>query len=385
MQPAKHWSALRRPGDCLRRSLLIPRSLAFTHGMAQDYYEILQVHPRADQEAIEAAYARLRQLYDPARLEGAADELVELARRKRDAIERAYAVLADPQRRAAYDAEHAALGRAPGPDQAGQRSADGAGVDVRPDPGRHPPAVELLDYRPLPPARRTERPRGFDAQPVIAARGRQLAGTEARLRTLLVGLAGLFVLVIAISLAVTGGGGPPPAAPVPTPGPFDQFEPLIPQARQLAEQTASDPQAWINYGNLLYNSAEIVRENAPDSLLYQQRLPRWLEATVAYSRALTLEPNNPATRADLGASACFYGAGTGDTRFVRMGIAEARRAAQEAPDNPRVLLSLGHCLVSAQPRQVQEAIANWQRVVQLAPPDSPLAAQARQLIAQYSQ
>ena len=77
--------------------------------MTQDYYETLQVHPRADATAIEAAYARLRELYDPARLDGAADELVDLARAKRDAIERAYAVLSDPARRAAYDQEQDAL------------------------------------------------------------------------------------------------------------------------------------------------------------------------------------------------------------------------------------------------------------------------------------
>src|SRR5215217_7185382 len=74
-----------------------------------DYYETLQVHPRADAEAIKAAYARLRELYDPNRLDGAADELVSLARAKRDVIERAYAVLSDPARRAAYDAEQEAL------------------------------------------------------------------------------------------------------------------------------------------------------------------------------------------------------------------------------------------------------------------------------------
>src|SRR5262245_56037034 len=77
--------------------------------MSQDYYETLQVHPRADQDAIEAAYERLRDLYDPARLDGAAEELAELARQKRDAIERAYAVLGNSARRAAYDAEQAAL------------------------------------------------------------------------------------------------------------------------------------------------------------------------------------------------------------------------------------------------------------------------------------
>jgi DnaJ-class molecular chaperone len=77
--------------------------------MSQDYYETLQVHPKADQDAIAAAYARLRELYDPVRLDGAAEELAELARQKRDALERAYAVLGDPTRRVAYDAEQAAL------------------------------------------------------------------------------------------------------------------------------------------------------------------------------------------------------------------------------------------------------------------------------------
>src|SRR5262245_48359916 len=77
--------------------------------MSQDYYEILQVHPRADQDAIAAAYTRLRDLYDSKQLEDVADVFAEMAREKRDAIERAYAVLGDPTRRASYDAEQAAL------------------------------------------------------------------------------------------------------------------------------------------------------------------------------------------------------------------------------------------------------------------------------------
>src|SRR5205085_1087440 len=197
--------------------------------MAQDHYEILQVHPRADSEAISAAYARLRALYDPEQLDGAADELVELARLKRDQIERAYAVLSDPVRRASFDAElTTALPARP------------AGSVAR-EPA--PQEELLLDYRPLPPARRAERSRAFEGQ--------------------------------------------------------------IPALRSAAEQNPNDPQAWIDYGDLLYNSAEIVRENAPQSAIYQQRLPRWLEATQAYTRALALEPDNALTRADLGASACF--------------------------------------------------------------------------------
>jgi cytochrome c-type biogenesis protein CcmH/NrfG len=339
--------------------------------MIQDHYEILQVHPRADTQAIEAAYARLRELYDPARLEGAADELVELARRKRDDIERAYAMVGDPVRRAAYDAELAAKPAV----QPEPKSA--AGPAVKPE--------ELLDYRPLPPARRAERPRDFDAEPVLG--GRQVA-RPSQSRTTLIWLAGLLVSVVAISLALTGGAPAPAATPTPAADQaavLDQFEAIIPEAQRAAQQNPDDPRAWIEYGNVLYDSVQVVREIAPDSPRYQQRLPRWLQATEAYSRALTLQPDNITVRADLGASSCFYGSSTGDQRFVRDGTAEVRRAAQSAPDDARVLISLGYCLVSSQPPQLAEAIQSWQRVVDVAPADDRLAAQARQLIARYSQ
>ncbi|MFL5802805.1 MAG: molecular chaperone DnaJ, partial [Roseiflexaceae bacterium] len=190
-------------------------------------------------------------------------------------------------------------------------------------------------------------------------------------------------LVVAIGMTITGGGAPPTAPTAPTASPLDAYEAKIATARQAAEQNPSDAQSWIDYGNLLYNSAEIVRENAPDSQSYQQRLPRWLDATAAYTRALALEPDNAGVRADLGVSACFYGAGAGDQSFVRSGTAEARRAAQEAPGDPRVLLNLGHCLVSAQPPQSEEAIELWRQAIASAPTGSPLAVQAQQLIAAY--
>jgi curved DNA-binding protein CbpA len=347
--------------------------------MTQDYYETLQVHPRADAAAIEAAYARLSELYAPARLDGAADELVELARQKRDAIERAYAVLGDAARRAAYDEEQAALRSDDRQPTADDRTAINTIVN-RPD-------EELLDYRPLPPAKRAERPHGFDAEPSGATMPERALGREAsrpapRAWAVPAALAGVLVLIVGVSLLLTSGGGPPPVQPTPTPSPLDAYESSIPQARQAAEQNPTSAQAWIDLGNLLYDSAQIVRESAPDSPIYQQRLGRWLEATTAYSQALALQPDNASARADLGASACFYGAGTGDQSFVRNGTDEVRRAAQRAPDDERVLLSLGHCLVSSQPPQTAEAIESWRRIIQR-DPSSPLAAQAQALITKY--
>jgi curved DNA-binding protein CbpA len=351
--------------------------------MTQDYYETLQVHPRADTTAIEAAYARLRELYDPARLDGAADELVDLARTKRDAIERAYAVLSDTARRAAYDQEQAVIG----PTKDEGRRTKGEDESLRPPSSvlRPERSEESLDYRPLPAARRTERPRGFDAEPIRAplrAQGRTVGRPSQREWAAPAALAVSLALIVVAALAMTGGGGPPAAPPTPTLSPLDAFEASIPPARQAAQQNPTSAQAWIDLGNLLYDSAQVVRESAPESLIYQQRLVRWLEATSAYSQALALTPDNASVRADMGASNCFYGAGTGDQSFVRDGTEQVRHAAQIAPQDERVLLSLGHCLISAQPPQTAEAITSWQQIIKLTP-SSPLATQAQLLIAKY--
>lgn len=333
-----------------------------------DYYETLQVHPRADREAIQAAYDRLRDLYDPAQIEGAADELVELARQKRESIDRAYATLSDPVRRAAYDAERAELAAPAADEQAS------------------PTGEPELDYRPLPPAGGVERPRDFDSQPLRTERrspGRRVGGRGASWSWLAPAAVGVVVVAIfAASLAITGGGGPPPAPPTPTPSPYDQYEPFIPQARQAAEQNPTSAQVWIDYGNVLYDSVQIVREQAPESDVYQLRVTRWLSATEAYSRALALDPSNASVRGDLAASSCFYGTGAGNGEYVRQGLDEARLAVAAAPDDPRVLLSLGHCLMSTDPPQTEEALTIWRKIVEVSP-DTPFAQQAQNLIAQF--
>lgn len=348
--------------------------------MAQDHYETLQVHPKADAAAIDAAYARLSERYDPAKLEGAADELLELARARRDAIERAYAVLRDPTLRERYDAEQR-------PDQ---QPTDNQQLETSPVVSRRSSLVTTdapLDYRPLPPARRQERAKGM-AEPTLTpstpgrAAPAKPANRMARRLTLPVTLAGVLALIITASLVLTGGGGPPAPAPTPTVSAFDVYESSIPQAQSFAEQNPKNAQAWIDLGNVLYDSAQIVREQAPESPVYQQRLGRWLQATNAYSQALALEPDNAPARADMGASSCFYGAGTGDQSFVQQGLAEVERAASAAPDDARVLLSMGHCLVSTAPPQTDEAIKTWQRIIDRNP-SSPLVGQAQLLIAKY--
>ncbi|GAB4119084.1 MAG: DnaJ domain-containing protein [Roseiflexaceae bacterium] len=343
--------------------------------MGQDYYELLQVHPRADAAAIRAAYERLRVQYDPERLAGAADELIEIARTKLATIEQAYTILADPQQRAAYDREFAARADAP---KAVLPLSTPEASEL--DQGEQ---ALLPDYRPLPPAQRGERPRKFAHEPIVAV-PQQPPNVQFAIAILAV----LIVAVVGVSLLITNWStiaAPPATAAVPTPtiSILDEYERLIAEARQATEQTPNDPEVWITLGNQLYDSAQIVRENMPDSTLYEQRIPRWLEASQAYERALALQPDNPLVLADMGVSLCYFGVGVGDQSFVSQGTANVQQAVEQQPGNPLIQLHLGSCLISSLPPKTSEAIAAWQRVTELAPADSAITQRAFELIQQY--
>jgi cytochrome c-type biogenesis protein CcmH/NrfG len=367
----------------------------------QDYYETLQVHPKADGGAIQAAYERLRQRYDPAKLEGAADELVEMARKRRDEIDRAYAMLNDPLRRANYDREVRERNKSNGSTGTSKRvvAASPYAAALMMD--------EALDFRPLPPARRQERPPDFNAQPVLPQRrpvqhsGRQVGqrGPILWLPMLLVAAVTCGVLVVSLLLAGTGPQPAPQTANtgpqiLGTPAPFQatpttaelvsQYDQQVDQARLVTQNAPQNPNAWINYGNALYDSVMVVREQQPDSSNYIERLPRWLEASNAYREALKLQPGNIIVQTDLAQSLCYYGAGINDASYVSQGLAEAQAAVQAAPQEARPLMSLGICLTQANPPQTQEAIGHWQKALTLVPADTGFAFQLQRLIEQHS-
>ncbi len=372
----------------------------------QDYYEILQVHPKADHEAILAAYERLRQRYDPAKLEGAAEELISLARQRRDEIERAYAVLGDAQRRAAYDAERLLEVQAPPRPEEGVRRPQVAMAAA----GSYGATEELLDYRPLPPAQGKERPRDFNAQPILSpASGARHSGRQVQLPLPLwvrsaigVGTFTFVIILISLTITVWGRGGQTTpnteqnspellataqselATPT-TEEILSYLDGQVIEARRVTEESPTNVNGWINLGNLLYDSVQIVRERAPDSAAYVELLPRWMEASEAYRKALELQPDNAVVRADLAASLCYYGAGINDQSYVVDGLEYAREAASTGAEDPRVLLNLGVCLIQSKPPQTQEALENWRRAVALAAPGSGVQQAAQQLIAQYGQ
>lgn len=65
---------------------------------APTHYELLRVSRREQPEGVRLAYRRLAQRYHPDRRQGSAD-----AERVMAALNEAYAVLSDPEQRAAYD------------------------------------------------------------------------------------------------------------------------------------------------------------------------------------------------------------------------------------------------------------------------------------------
>src|SRR5438477_13207210 len=87
----------------------------------QDYYELLGVPRGADDAAIKAAYRRLAKEHHPDRHNGCSDKETHFK-----AINEAYDVLKDSQKRAAYDR----FGRAAFPNGGGQDACREPGFNV---------------------------------------------------------------------------------------------------------------------------------------------------------------------------------------------------------------------------------------------------------------
>jgi peroxiredoxin len=69
------------------------------------YYSLLGTEPDAGSDAIESAYQRQRERYSMERVAGMDEDIQHTARQRLEEIERAYAVLSDPQQRQEYDAQ----------------------------------------------------------------------------------------------------------------------------------------------------------------------------------------------------------------------------------------------------------------------------------------
>jgi curved DNA-binding protein CbpA len=326
-----------------------------------DFYSILQLSRDANQEEISAAYQRLRVAYDPNNLGNVSDELRQLAADRLGELDRAYAILSDVTLRAAYD----------------------AGVHTVVDRALPKPVEPVFDYVPLPPAVAQERDDTFVSEPLQREYAQKTSDLNRRLPLILA--ITLPLIVVVSTFFLTDGGtrvAPTNTAEQAQANALEQFEQAIASAKAVAENNPEDAQAWVDYGNMLYNSVQVVRELQPGSPFYQSRVARWQMASDAYSKALELRPGDVVVLADLGASQCFYGNDTGDQALGTTGLQQLRQVIDEIPvtEQPRVLLNLGYCLAESSPPRVEEAIATWQRINTLVPADSPFAVQANKLI-----
>jgi cytochrome c biogenesis protein CcmG/thiol:disulfide interchange protein DsbE len=67
------------------------------------YYTLLGLEPQASREAVEAAYQRQRERYNPQRVAELDEGLRKVANQRTAEIEQAYRILSDPDRRRQYD------------------------------------------------------------------------------------------------------------------------------------------------------------------------------------------------------------------------------------------------------------------------------------------
>jgi curved DNA-binding protein CbpA len=316
----------------------------------EDYYALLQLPRRASEAEIDAAYARLSELYSAERMAEAAPEFQAQAAQKRAQLEAAYRVLTHSDQRTAYDQER---------------------------------ETEDLDYRPLPPARRQERVAQVAPAGERASRRARRQGVAAWLPAVVVS-AGVLALLLVIVLSGVRTSGSAAALATPTPllrGTQLPFSPeQIAQFRRAAE-TSNTPVTWTALGNALFDNLQTLRENAPQSPQYRGGLQGWLEVVQAYDRALALQ-DSPVVRADRALALFNYGTDAADPQRVQAAVAEVERGIESGVIEPRALLNYGLILISQNPPRTQEALALWRTILETAPQSSE-AQQAQTLLQTY--
>ncbi len=306
-----------------------------------DLYAVLQVAPTASHIEIEASYDRLSALYSVERLQDGPPEFQQLAAQRREELAAAYAVLGDPEQRAAYDA------------------------------ARAPTSTEVpLDYRPLPPARRQERPSPSFAVPPIGggsvAVRRVARGPRSLVAPILIGstVLGVLLLIVLSGVRVDGSKealATPAVAQLTLPYSAEQIAGALAQA-----ESVNTADAWVEVGHMYFDNMGTLREAAPLSPQYMQSLSQWMEAVKAYRRGLELGAG-PSVRADLALALFYHGVSSNDQPSVSDALAQAEQARTDGPDDPRVLLNYGMIMFSSSPPREEEGRAAFRRILEVAP------------------
>jgi tetratricopeptide (TPR) repeat protein len=189
---------------------------------------------------------------------------------------------------------------------------------------------------------------------------------------------GILALLVLSSVRVTSGIDSVPTPTVAFLLPYSDTQ--IAQFNRAAESTGSF-QAWAAYGTALFDNLQTLRENAPQSPQYRNQVARWLEVIAAYDRALALQ-DNVVIRADRAVAAFNYGTDASSQAYVEQALAEVERGIAANESEPRALLNYGLILVLNDPPRTEEALAQWRRIIEVAP-DAPEAQSAQVLLESY--
>ena len=285
------------------------------------YFSLLGISEDASQEELEARY---RELADYLASPDLPAGLREWARRQAALVDEAYAVLADPEQRAAVRKPQE---RAQAPVAAAAPPAEERATPVRPSKGQ---AVE----EPTPPAGRFARllPR-LRAQPVIIGAA--------------IGLIALGALVFFGTDLLRGGDAEeaPPAAQAGDLIPLDEE-----RVAELTAAAAKDP-----------NSIEVLFELGESYFLAGE----WQAAIDWFTKLVAIEPDNVHALTDIGTSNYNLGF-TEEAKTIWLSAVEVDF------NDPQLHYNLGFLYANAEPQDLPAAMSEWQTVLQLAP-DSSLA------------
>ena len=286
------------------------------------YFSLLGISEDASQEELEARY---RELADYLASPDLPAGLREWARRQAALVDEAYAVLADPEQRAAVRKPQE---RAQAPVAAAAPPAAKRATPVRPPKGQ---AVE----EPAPPAGRFARlPPRLRAQPVIIGAA--------------IGLIALGAVLFFGTDLLRGGGNAEEAPQVAQAGdlvPLDEE-----RVAELRAAAAEDP-----------SSVEVLFELGEAYFLAGE----WQAAIDWFTKLVAIEPNNVHALTDIGTSNYNLGF-TEEAKTIWLSAVEIDF------NDPQLHYNLGFLYANAEPQDLPAAMSEWQTVLQLAP-DSSLA------------
>ena len=294
------------------------------------YFSLLGISEDAGREELEARYQVLADYLTSPSIPPA---LREWANRQAALVDEAYAVLADPERRAAAR-EQQLPGETPHPESAGA-----APNGDRRRAGRQPDALEARKGERRQPAR--ERVRAEPTGPRLFERLLNL-GSRPLVLGVLLGLVVLGVVILFTLYGLPGQGGSEekPSAAQDSLIPLDNER--VAELMAAVQQDPENPEVLFELGETFFQANE------------------WQAAIDWFTRLLAVDPNNAHANTDIG------------TAHFNLGRPEEAKAAwlavlDIAPNDVQVHYNLGFLYANAEPQDLAAARREWQTVLELAP------------------